>query len=203
MNGKTIKKIVITGGPCAGKTTAMEYIQTYFTKKDYAVIFVPEVATELILSGIAPWTCKSNLEYQMCQMKLQLAKEEIFMQGVDALKAEKIIVVCDRGLLDNRAYMNDEEFQKIQDALDINEEKMLSAYDAVFHLETVAKDNVEAYTLENNGARTETVEEAIALDNKIASSWSNHPNLVVISSHEEVESKLQHIVGEIAAFLDE
>ena len=30
---KKITKIVITGGPCAGKTTAMSWIQNAFTKK--------------------------------------------------------------------------------------------------------------------------------------------------------------------------
>ena len=44
---KKITKIVITGGPCAGKSTAMSYIQNEFTKKGYAVLFVPETATEL------------------------------------------------------------------------------------------------------------------------------------------------------------
>ena len=53
-----ITKIVITGGPCAGKTTAMSWIQSTFTKKGYTVLFVPETATELITGGVAPWTCR-------------------------------------------------------------------------------------------------------------------------------------------------
>ena len=54
-------KIVITGGPCAGKTTAMSWIQSNFTKLGYTVLFVPETATELISGGIAPWTCGSKM----------------------------------------------------------------------------------------------------------------------------------------------
>lgn len=57
-----IHKIVITGGPCAGKTTAMSWIQNAFTKRGYRVLFVPETATELITGGVAPWTCGTNLE---------------------------------------------------------------------------------------------------------------------------------------------
>ena len=76
-----ITKIVITGGPCAGKTTAMSWIQSNFTKLGYTVLFVPETATELITGGVAPWTCGSNMEYQKCQMQLQLEKEKIFEQG--------------------------------------------------------------------------------------------------------------------------
>lgn len=37
-----ITKIVITGGPCAGKSTAMSWIQNAFTQKGYRVLFVPE-----------------------------------------------------------------------------------------------------------------------------------------------------------------
>ena len=44
-----IHKIVITGGPCAGKTTGMSWIQNAFTKLGYRVLFVPETATELII----------------------------------------------------------------------------------------------------------------------------------------------------------
>ena len=51
---KKITKIVITGGPCAGKTTAMSWIQNAFTKKGYAVLFVDETATQLISGGAAP-----------------------------------------------------------------------------------------------------------------------------------------------------
>ena len=43
-----ISKIVITGGPCAGKTTGMSWIQNTFAQRGYTVLFVPETATELI-----------------------------------------------------------------------------------------------------------------------------------------------------------
>ena len=66
-----ISKIVITGGPCAGKSTAMSWVQNAFTQMGYTVLFVPETATELINGGVAPWTCSTNTEFQKCQMKLQ------------------------------------------------------------------------------------------------------------------------------------
>ena len=50
---KEIIKIVITGGPCAGKTTAMSWVQNAFTNLGYHVIFVPECATEIINAGIS------------------------------------------------------------------------------------------------------------------------------------------------------
>jgi nucleoside-triphosphatase THEP1 len=57
---KELTKIVITGGPCAGKSTAMSRIQSEFSTRGYTVLFVPETATELITGGVAPWTCRTN-----------------------------------------------------------------------------------------------------------------------------------------------
>ena len=57
-----ISKIVITGGPSAGKTTAMSWVQNAFTQMGYTVLFVPETATELITGGVAPWACGTNAE---------------------------------------------------------------------------------------------------------------------------------------------
>ena len=73
-----ISKIVITGGPCAGKTTAMSWIQNVFSQMGYTVLFVPETATELISGGVAPWTCRTNADFQKCQFRLQLEKESVF-----------------------------------------------------------------------------------------------------------------------------
>ena len=70
---KVIQKIVITGGPCAGKSTAMSWIRNAFTQRGYTVLIIPETATELITGGVAPWTCGSNEEYQVCQVDLQLS----------------------------------------------------------------------------------------------------------------------------------
>ena len=66
-----ISKIVLTGGPCAGKTTALTWINNYFSQRGYTVLTVPETATELITNGVAPWTCGTNYEYQLFQMKFQ------------------------------------------------------------------------------------------------------------------------------------
>ena len=105
-------KIVITGGPCAGKTTGMSWIQNHLTRMGYTVLFVPETATELISGGVAPWTCGTNLDYQKCQLRLQKEKEEIFEQAASTMKNDRIIIVCDRGFMDNKAYMSDEEFEQ-------------------------------------------------------------------------------------------
>lgn len=198
-----VSKIVITGGPCAGKTTAMSWIQNAFTQKGYAVLFVPETATELITGGVAPWTCGSNVEYQQCQLKLQMEKENIFEQAARTMKSDKILIVCDRGALDNRAYMDAVEFAAALDFVGASEVELRDSYDAVFHLVTAAKGAEGFYTTANNAARTETVEEAAALDDKLIAAWTGHPHLRVIDNATDFEAKMRRLIAEISSFLGE
>lgn len=198
-----ISKIVITGGPCAGKTTAMSWIQNTFTQMGYKVLFVPETATELITGGVAPWTCASNGEYQKCQLQLQLEKERIFEQAAGSMDGDKVLIVCDRGALDNKAYMDNLEFVRILDYLETNEIELRDNYDAIFHLVTAANGAEKYYTTANNSARTETLEEAAALDDKLIYAWTGHPHLRVIDNSTSFEGKMKRLIAEISAFLGE
>ena len=198
-----ITKIVITGGPCAGKTTGMSWIQNAFTQKGYAVLFVPETATELIGGGVAPWTCRTNSDYQKCQMKLQIEKEKVFEQAARTMQKDKVLIVCDRGALDNRAYMSDDEFREVLEGLGMNEVELRDQYDAIFHLVTAAKGAAEFYTTANNNARTETPEEAAALDDKLIAAWTGHPHLRVIDNATDFETKMKRLITEINVFLGE
>jgi len=198
-----ISKIVLTGGPCAGKTTALTWINNYFSKRGYTVLFVPETATELITNGVAPWTCKTNYDYQTFQIRLQKIKEQIFDDAAKTMKNDKILIVCDRGILDNKAYMKDVEFKRVLKEFETNETKERDAYDAVFHLVSAAKGKEDFYTLANNTARTESVEEARDLDDKIISAWTGHPHFRIIDNSTEFEEKLERVLKEIASFLGE
>lgn len=200
---KSITTIVITGGPSAGKTTGLSWIQNAFTKKGYAVLFVPETATELITGGVAPWTCGSNADYQKCQMSLQLEKEKIFRMAAETMPQDKILIVCDRGALDNKAYMSEAEFNCLLRDMGTNEVELRDNYDAVFHLVTAAKGAVQFYTTANNSARTETPEQAAAFDDKLIAAWTGHPHLRVIDNSTDFEDKLKRLISEIDAFLGE
>lgn len=47
-----IKKIVLTGGPCAGKTTAMVKVIEHFSSLGYKVFTIPEVPTMFTQAGM-------------------------------------------------------------------------------------------------------------------------------------------------------
>ena len=199
----SITKIVITGGPCAGKSTAMSWIQNAFTQMGYTVLFVPETATELITGGAAPWNCTSNVEYQKCQMKLQMEKERVFAQAAGCMKNDRVLIVCDRGTIDNKAYMTDAEFAEVLQSVGSNEVEMRDHYDAVFHLVTAANGAADFYTTANNSARTETVEQACALDNALITAWTGHPHFRVIDNATGFQDKMKRLIAEIASFLGE
>lgn len=198
-----IKKIVVTGGPCAGKTTAQSWIQNSLAQKGYTVLFVAETATELITGGVAPWTCGSNIDYQKCQFKLQMDKEDVYLQAARTMPSDKVLIVCDRGILDNRAYMTAEDFSTVCEAVDMSEIELRERYDAVFHLITAANGAEAFYTTANNQARRESPDEAMELDNKLISAWTGHHHMRIIDNTTDFEGKMQRLLKEIASFLGE
>lgn len=200
---KKITKIVITGGPCAGKTTAMSWIQNAFTDLGYHVIFIPECATELINAGISGVTCKDLASFQNVLMRLQIQREKIYESAAKSVKNNKVLIVCDRGIMDSKAYLSSLEFATVLNELNKSEIELRDNYDAVFHLVTAAKGASDFYTLENNSARTETIEEAIVSDNKLIEAWTGHPHFRIIDNSTYFEDKMKRLLKEISLFLGE
>lgn len=204
-NKKEIIKIVITGGPCGGKSTALSKIQEFFAKeyKKYTTLFVPETATELIKGCVTKDTCGSNLNFQKQLMKLQLEKEKIFEEAALLTKTDKVLIICDRGALDGKAYVEESEFKQILEAVGSSEVELRDNYDAVFHLVTAANGALDYYTTANNSARRETPEEAIEKDEKLVSAWTGHPHLRIIDNSTSFDEKIDRLIEEIVAFLGE
>ena len=70
-----IKKIVITGGPCAGKTTALSWIVENFTKTGWKVLTVEEAATQIIMRPLRPDVDLTVMGFQDLIMKTQIFLE--------------------------------------------------------------------------------------------------------------------------------
>ena len=90
-----------------------------------------------------------------------------------------MVILFDRGYLDHFAYVSKERYdsflQSTKTDLDaVRDER----YDMVVHMVTAANGAPSHYTLENNAARSEGIELAIELDNKIKGVWNGHPNHV-------------------------
>ena len=85
---KKITRIVLTGGPAAGKTTLISRILKEFTQeKGWKVVIIPETATELISGfGIGPFPgCMSMLEFQYFVIEDQLHKERLALKAAETV----------------------------------------------------------------------------------------------------------------------
>lgn len=199
---KKITKIVLTGGPCAGKTSALSFLRENLINNGYGAVVVPETSTELFSSGISPSKMNSLLDFHQTQLNIQLSKEAYFEDACNKFKNfEHIVLICDRGVFDAKVYLGDELFAEMLKLNSLTEEELFDRYAAVFKLVTAANGAREYYTLENNKVRKETTEEAVALDDKITEVWKNHPHFEIIDNSTNFEQKLERLLEKILTFL--
>jgi thymidylate kinase len=193
-----ILKIALTGGPCGGKTTSIEKIEEEFSEKGYNILIVPEAATILINSGIRPFGNNklTMYDFQKYVMSLQMYLEDMAISCAKSSN-KNTIILCDRGLMDDKAYVSDEEFTRLLKEVNLTTFDLMNRYDLVIHLKTAALGKEEFYTLSNNSARTETVEEAREKDFKTLNSWIGHDNLKIIGNKTDFNTKIQKVINEI------
>ena len=197
---KKIYKIVITGGPCAGKTTAMSAIEETFSSKGYAVLRIPEAATELITAGITPVNVGSE-QFQQHLIGLQLYHDEMFTSAAQHLDNDKVLILFDRATMDNKGYMEYDAFCRIIQNINMTEKQLLGKYDGVIHMQTAAKASKDLYQLENNKARFETVDEAIKTDDDLFYAWKEHPEFHSIKSNVDFKKKINELTETIELIL--
>lgn len=194
-----ITKIVLTGGPCAGKTTTNERIEETFNKLGYAVYTLPEAATLFIKAGAEFLTKDRNLYFEIhkSMMRFLLQMEDSFYEIAKA-SGKPALIINDRGAMDISAYMEKGDWQRLLAEVGKTEEELMARYKAVFHLCTSAKGAQDSYTLSNNSARIETIEEAVSVDDNLMRVWKSHPNLHVIQSEQYVKDKIDNVLAGIA-----
>ena len=196
---KRITKIVLTGGPAAGKTTLISRILKEFKQEDgWKVITVPETATELISNfGIRPFgNCISMEDFQYFVTSDMLHNEKMALKAAEMVPEDKVLVVFDRALMDNKAYITDEQFTDTLSHFGLTEEEALGRYDAVLHLVTCAKGAEFAYNF-GNVARYESVEAAREKDDMTLRAWQSHPRLYIVDNSIDFEDKINRAIAQI------
>ena len=202
-----IKKIVLTGGPCAGKTTALVKITEYFSGFGYKVFNVPEVPTIYSTAGWNYLTPNRDLYYQgeRAILETQLALEDQFTKLAEVC-TKPVLIVCDRGTMDISAYIKPEEWEEITHMAGTSTNELHERYDAVLHLVSAADGAEQYYTTATNATRYEKADEeglrvARALDKKVINAWSGHSHLRVINNHDDFNAKLNRVIKEISNVL--
>ena len=203
----TIKKIVLTGGPCAGKTTALVKVIEHFSSLGYKVFTIPEVPTLFTQSGMNYLTKNEKFffEGEKATFLTQIGLEDSFTRMAETIN-QPVIIVCDRGTMDISTYLSPEFWNRIISEQGYTNTQLRARYDAVLHLVSAADGAEQFYTTANNAQRLEKADEeglqiARELDKKIVSAWKGHPHLRVINNHEDFNNKLNRVLKEISNVL--
>lgn len=205
-------KIVLTGGPCAGKTQILSRLMQVLEARGYFVYTIFEAATSLILNGIKPSESMTLEEFQNFVLEMQLNNEDLFEKVTQYHDPDKVIIFCDRGIMDNCAYVDKETvFKNMLQEKGLTFADVYSRYDAVLHLVTAADGAEKFYQwndpsktdVGNNAARSESPAEAREKDKKTLNAWIGHQHLRVFDNSTNFEGKINRVIAEVFALLGE
>lgn len=200
-----VHMVVLTGGPCSGKTSSMAYLTERLSDYGYMVFIIPETATLITNNGIDRRKMdrpKQVILYEEAILDMQLAFEETYLRAVTQIFPErKKILLLDRGVMDIKAFMPSDDFGRMLRRKKLNEMTLRDRYHGVVHLVTAADGAREHYTGENNAARLETAEEAALIDRRIQESWLGHPRFKIIDNRTDFQSKIRRAFSAISLIL--
>jgi len=212
-----VHRIVLTGGPCGGKTTALAKMSAFLRSTGHECATVPEAFTLLMSHGIGLHMLGRkgmDVVVQRSVMDLQEALEKSFARVLDAWSAGEEdgagggasgVLLCDRGMMDGAAYLSAREWRGLlenrgsQTNVDLREK----IYDAVLHLVTAAEGAERHYTTENNDVRTETPERAREMDALTRRAWLGHPRHLVFNNSTDFQGKMQRVQRALAGIVGE
>lgn len=194
-----VYKVVLTGGPCAGKTTVQAMMSTFFENLGWKVYRVPEAAT-VLLSGGVKFTDLDDQEvytFQENLIRTLLQLEQTFFD-LAATSKRDTIVISDRGAMDPASYMSTAQWEELLENNNWNNVSLRDArYDQVIHLVSAAQGAEEFYTTANNIARKEPIELAVELDRKTKQVWVGHPYVDVIDNSTDFNNKVRRAIDAV------
>jgi predicted ATPase len=178
MKARTEKRafrVVITGGPCAGKTEVWRFLGEAFPQS----VLVPEAATELILAGRTEWSLGLENFQRAVFERQQVLEEEALNKG--------LLLLCDRGLLDGVAYL-----PGLLSVFDVSGEAILSRYELVIQLAVIRDPGTYALHSMTNPARHEGHARALAIERELMRIYEKHPTYVFLAGSLEKKKREAH-----------
>jgi predicted ATPase len=177
------RRIVLTGGPGAGKTVVSRRIAQ--AEPDRFVL-VPEAATQVYSALQTRWdrlTLEGRYDVQRRIYRLQVEQEE----RLAAEHPDKVLLL-DRGTIDGAAYWPHGPEDYWRD-LGTTLEAELARYDRVIWMQTCAA--VGAYDGDtSNACRFEDANAAVASGNLLVMLWGGHPKLTRVDVFEHLDDKV-------------
>jgi predicted ATPase len=115
------------------------------------------------------------------------------------------VMIMDRGTLDGRAFLSDNNWTRLLVAERTNEAALLARYDAVIHMTTAAEGAEEYYV--NDPVRNETPEQAREIDARLVRAYAAHPRRYIVTSGADfgvkISTALGHVEKEVTALIAE
>jgi predicted ATPase len=182
--------IVLTGGPGAGKTAVMGAARQIFSSQ---ISILPEAAS-IVYSGGFP-RYQTHASVRAAQRTICRTQEELERWTIE--EGNSFVTLCDRGIVDGAAYWPD-GIDSFFDSVGMSRESVFARYHTVIHLRSPTA--LWGYN-HDNPMRTETAEEALALDHRIERAWEGHPNRIIVPATETFPEKLDHVTALIHAAL--
>jgi predicted ATPase len=189
--GKHLCRIALTGGPGGGKTTAADMLRREIGER---VVVVPESATMLFSGGFP--RCNEPVARKAVQRAIFHVQRNV--EDLQSARFPDRVLLCDRGTIDGAAYWPASDPEEFFAEFGTSLERELLRYDAVLFFETAAVGDLSIET--GNPVRTESNAEAVALDARLRSLWSHHPNFVLIHHSNSFMAKIfegLHVLGEL------
>lgn len=199
-----LKLIAITGGPCAGKSTFLKMAISLLQKHGFKVVIVPEVARELIASGIVPWdkNWKTPIAFQKKVFLGILAKESLLLHSFEDmdLHGQQVVFLCDRGYADGMAYSGEDAFLEMLRGWDLSFSDVLDHYAAVIHLVTAAHGAEKFYVTDDE--RVETPKQARLRDDLLRGAWLQHQHQIVVGNSGDFADKINRALEALRRILN-
>ena len=183
-------RIVLTGGPGAGKTAVLELIRQSFCRH---VKVLPEAAG-VVFSGGFPRADNAQ-SLRAAQRAIFFVQRELEAAGE---ADDPAVVLCDRGTVDGAAYWPGPG--DLWSSVGATFSEQLKRYDAVIHMRTPTLEN--GYN-KDNPLRIESVGDAAAIDDRIGQLWKQHPRCFVVEASKDFLDKARRVLELLRAEMPE
>jgi predicted ATPase len=179
-----MKRIVLTGGPCSGKTVLTSRLATLAPDR---YVRVPEAATQVYDLLQTRWDrldLAGRLDVQRQIYRLQVDQEDRLAREYPGR-----ILLLDRGTIDGAAYWPHGPADYWTD-LGTSLDRELARYDAVLWMQTSAALGIYDGDA-SNACRFEDASAAVVAGQQLISLWGTHPGLIRIDAYPTFDEKLQ------------
>lgn len=181
-----MKRVVLTGGPGAGKTVISARLAQDFPDR---FVVVPEAATQVYQMLQTRWDrldMEGRKDVQRRIYRLQIEQEDRI-----AREHPDQTLLLDRGTIDGAAYWPQGP-DAYWPALATTLEAQLARYDMIIWMESCAVLGV--YDGDgSNPCRFENAEQAIENGKLLLALWGSHPNLKHIGAFSDLNDKIQAV----------